>query len=77
MRILLLALAVALAVCASALADDISEEDWNRWHDRQDACVELSQVQLACIQGGLAACDELAIKRLQRQCSAFGPTRRR
>jgi hypothetical protein len=46
--------------------------DWDSYHDRQDACRELSQVQLACTTGGRAACDQGLIDRLQRQCSAFG-----
>ena len=47
--------------------------DWDRYHDRQAACRELSQAQLACVTGGLAGCDQGLIERLQRQCSAFGP----
>jgi hypothetical protein len=47
--------------------------DWDRNHDRQDACRELDQAQRACAAGGLAACDQALIDRLQRQCSAFGP----
>jgi hypothetical protein len=42
-------------------------------NDRQDACRELSEAQRACAAYGLAACDQAALDRLQRQCSAFGP----
>jgi hypothetical protein len=47
--------------------------DWDRYHDRQDACRELDSAQRACATYGLAACDQAAIEHLQRQCSAFGP----
>jgi hypothetical protein len=45
--------------------------DWDRYHDRQDACRELDQAQRTCAAGGLAACDKAVLDRLQRQCSAF------
>jgi hypothetical protein len=46
--------------------------DWDRYHDRQDACRELSGAQRACATYGLTACDQAVLDRLQRQCSAFG-----
>jgi hypothetical protein len=41
-------------------------------HGRQDACRELDQAQRACATGGIAACDQASLDRLQRQCSALG-----
>jgi hypothetical protein len=51
--------------------------DWDRYHDRQDACTELGEAQLACATYGLVTCDQALIDRLQRQCSAFGPSGQR
>ena len=47
--------------------------DWDRYHDRQDACAELDRVLLACTTSDSGKCDQAPINRLQRQCSAFGP----
>jgi hypothetical protein len=72
-------LALVLVAAVPALADEraVSEAapafDWDLYHDRQDACRELSEAQRACAAYGLAACDQAALDRLQRQCSAFGP----
>jgi hypothetical protein len=41
------------------------------------ACRELEQEQRTCAAGGLAACDQPLIERLQRQCAAFGPLEQR
>jgi hypothetical protein len=60
-------IAVLLLQAPTALAGEAF--DWDRYHERQDAC----QARQACVAGGLAACDQLALNRLQRQCSAFGP----
>jgi hypothetical protein len=51
--------------------------DWDRYHERQDACRELDQAQRACVAGGLAACNQALVDQLRRQCSAFGPLRSR
>ncbi len=40
--------------------------DWDRYHDRQDACRELSAAQLACATYGLTA----ATSRGSSGCSA-------
>jgi hypothetical protein len=50
-------IALMLAAAPSALAGD-RPFDWDRYHDRQDACREL---------------DQALLDRLQRQCAAFGP----
>jgi predicted RNase H-like HicB family nuclease len=71
------ALVIALAFAAAGPAHAGEAFDWDRYHDRQDACRELSQAQLACATYGLAACDQALLNQLQRQCSAFGPLRDR
>ena len=47
--------------------------DWDRYHDRQDACLEADRIAAACTQG---YCDELALRQAQRACSAFTGERR-
>jgi hypothetical protein len=69
-KIALRALVLAAAAPSVLAAQSF---DWDRYHERQDACRDLDQAQRACATYGLAACDQAAIERLQRQCSAFGP----
>jgi hypothetical protein len=60
--------------------------DWDRYHDRQDACREKDRIAAQCgvernpvfnsfVRRGVPEgyCDELALRQAQRQCSAFGP----
>ena len=63
-------LVVTLLVSASG-ASAGQAFDWDRHHERQDACREFDAAQWACATGGLGACDQAALDRLQRQCSAF------
>jgi hypothetical protein len=58
-----LALALVIAVPTFAGERDVSEAtpafDWDRCHDRQDACREADRIAAACTQGH---CDELALR---------------
>jgi hypothetical protein len=57
-------LALALfAATAPALAGEWF--NWDRYHDRQDACREADRIAAACTQG---YCDELALRQAQRAC---------
>jgi hypothetical protein len=49
--------------------------DWDRYHERQDACTEAYRLAQQC-ERGLEYCNELALRQAQRQCSAFGGERR-
>ena len=51
--------------------------DWDRYHERQDVCREFDAAQRVWVTGGLGACEQAALDRLQRQCSAVGPLRDR
>jgi hypothetical protein len=42
--------------------------DWDRYHARQDACLEQDRIAAACVQG---YCDELVLRQARRACSAF------
>ena len=46
--------------------------DWDRYHDRQDACREKDRSAAECV-GGVDYCDEPAVRQARRACSAFGP----
>ena len=46
--------------------------DWDRYHARQDACLEADRIAQECT-GGVEHCDELALRQARRACSAFGP----
>jgi hypothetical protein len=46
--------------------------DWDRYHARQDACLENDRIVADCVRG-LDYCDELALRQAQRACSAFRP----
>jgi hypothetical protein len=67
------ALIFAAVLCAAlpALAGGF---DWDRYHDRQDACREKDRIAMACTQG---YCDELALRQATRACSAFNSGERR
>ena len=60
--------------------------DWDRYHDRQDACAEKDRIAAQCevernpvfnsfVRRGTPEgyCDELALRQAQRACSAFDP----
>ena len=64
--------------------------DWDRYHARQDACREADRIAAQCevernavfnsfVRRGPPEgyCDELALRRAQRACSAFGPLEER
>jgi hypothetical protein len=44
--------------------------DWDRYHERQDACAEKDRIAAQCVQG-VAFCDELALRQATRACSPF------
>jgi hypothetical protein len=44
--------------------------DWDRYHERQDACAEKDRIAAACAKG-LAYCGELALQQATRACSPF------
>jgi hypothetical protein len=48
--------------------------DWDRYHARQDACLEKDRIIADCVQG---YCDELALRQAQRICSPFSGARER
>jgi hypothetical protein len=48
--------------------------DWDRYHERQDACLERDRIVAACVQG---YCDELALRQAARACSPFSGARAR
>jgi hypothetical protein len=73
--ILVLMLAIALTALFGALGYIPARGepfDWDRYHERQDACLEKDRIAAACTQG---YCDELALRQATRACSAFGPLR--
>jgi hypothetical protein len=49
--------------------------DWDRYHARQDACLEKDRLVADCAQRGY--CDELALRQAQRACSPFSSHRER
>jgi len=63
-------LAVALWIIPAKGADQ--PFDWDRYHARQDACLEADRIAQDCTKG-VAFCDELALRQARRTCSAFGP----
>jgi hypothetical protein len=42
--------------------------DWDRYHARQDACIEQDRIAADCARG---YCDELALRQAWRACSPF------
>jgi hypothetical protein len=48
--------------------------DWDRYHARQDACLEQDRIAAACTQG---YCDELALRQARRACSPFSAPKER
>jgi hypothetical protein len=65
----------ALAVLALATVPVSAGDrpfDWDRYHARQDACLEADRIAQECT-GGVEHCDELALRQARRACSAFGP----
>jgi hypothetical protein len=49
--------------------------DWDRYHARQDACLEADRIAAQCTRG-IAFCDELALRQARRACSVFTGDRR-
>jgi hypothetical protein len=50
--------------------------DWDRYHARQDACLEKDRIVADCVRG-LDYCDELALRQAQRACSPFSGIQKR
>jgi hypothetical protein len=82
-KIALRALVLAAAAPSVLAAESF---DWDRYHERQDACREKDRIAAQCgverspvfnsfVRRGVPEeyCDELALRQAQRQCSAFGP----
>jgi hypothetical protein len=65
-------LALALAAASPVLAAEPRPFDWDRYHDRQDACVEKDRIAAQCAQG-VPFCDELALRQATRACAPFTP----
>jgi hypothetical protein len=74
---------VTLVLAGPALAAE-RPFDWDRYHDRQDACREKDRIAAQCevernpvfnsfVRRGIPEgyCDELALRQAQRACSAF------
>jgi hypothetical protein len=61
---------LALVATVPALAGEAF--DWDRYHDRQDACREADRIAAACTRG---YCDELALRQARRACSPFSGRR--
>jgi hypothetical protein len=60
---------LALALFAATVPALAGERfDWDRYHNRQDACREKDRIAETCTRG---YCDELALRQAQRACSAF------
>jgi hypothetical protein len=68
-----LALILALAATNPVLAAD-RPFNWDRYHDRLDACTETDRITAACARG---YCDELALRQAQRACSPFSGSQER
>ena len=80
-------LGMFLLVGAQAIGPAANEPfDWDRYHDRQDACAEKDRIAAQCevernpvfnsfVRRGTPEgyCDELALRQAQRACSAFDP----
>jgi hypothetical protein len=57
------ALVVALALAALPARADERPFDWDRYHARQDACLEANRIAAACAgAGGIKYCDELSLR---------------
>ena len=67
-RIVLLAL--ALVMSGPALAGERQGFDWDRYHARQDACLEKDRIAAAYARG---YCDDLALRQATRDYSPWGP----
>jgi hypothetical protein len=44
--------------------------DWDRYHDRRDACTELDELRRECAHD-TRACNETASRRLARDCTPW------
>ena len=60
---------MALVLVMGTAANAAGRFDWDRYHDRQDACVLYDQTLRECSARG--DCDETVLRLLRRQCSAF------
>ena len=71
-----IALALMLAgVPAVAAQFSSNPEDWDRYHDHQDACWTYDDTLRQC-SGVASGCDQVLVDALQRQCSAYNYYRR-
>jgi hypothetical protein len=61
---------VAMHLCPLAYGEPF---DWDRYHARQDACLEKDRIAAACTQG---YCDELVLRQATRACSPFSSRER-
>jgi hypothetical protein len=50
--------------------------DWDRYHARQDACIEQDRIAADCVRG-LDYCDERALRQAKRACAPFSGPRER
>jgi hypothetical protein len=50
--------------------------DWDKYHERQDACLEQDRIAAACTRG-LDYCDDLALRQATRACSPVSGARER
>ena len=71
-KLVFIALALLLAVPGQAGKTSGQQFDWDRYHDRQDACREKDRIAAECVRG-VDYCDEPALRQARRACSAFGP----
>jgi len=71
-----IALALMLAgVPAVAAQFSFDPDDWDRYHDRQDACRTYDDTLHQC-SAVASSCDQVLLDALQRQCSAYDRYRR-
>jgi hypothetical protein len=62
---------IVLALAALPAGGDERPFDWDRYHARQDACMEADRITRECTKG-VDPCDELALRQAKSACSAFG-----
>ena len=69
------AVALAAAALIFMMIQPVHGEpfDWDRYHARQDACLEKDRIVADCVRE-LDYCDKLALRQATRACSPFsGP----
>jgi hypothetical protein len=62
---LLLTLTLIISVSPALAGEPFN---WDRYHDRRDACTEADRIAAACTRG---YCDELALRQAKRACSPY------